>query len=228
MVSNGVDISRFRSDLLPSWRASMGWRKEDVVMGMIANFRACKGHRDFVRAAAIIASRHSEARFVMVGADQGTRGETERQVKLLGLGEKVSILDSDPSPEKIYAAIDIYVCTSTSEAFSLVVAEAMACGKPVVATNVGGIPEVMSDGKTGFLVPPGDPDAVAEAAEPLLQDQTLRRLMGDCGRRRVQSEFSLERMITTHEKLYHELLEQKGRLSSCATADQSRQSAAGA
>lgn len=212
-VYNGVDISRFRPDLPPSWRASMGWSTQNIIIGMIANFRACKRHGDFARAAATIASRHPEARFVMVGADQGTRLETEKQVKELGLASKVSILDTDPSPEKIFAAIDIYVCTSTSEAFSLAVTEAMACGKPVIATSVGGMTEVMSHGETGFLVPPCSPDAVADAVEHLLQNRTVMRSMGDCGRRRVEKNFSLARMISAHEDLYHELLQQKRRLS---------------
>ena len=211
-VYNGVDTSRFRPDLPSSWRESMGWSAQEIVIGMIGNFRACKGHGDFVQAAAILASRHPNVRFVMAGADQGTRVETENKVRESGLAEKVAILDSDPAPEKIFAAIDIYVCTSTSEAFSLVVAEAMACGKPVVATNVGGIPEVVGDRETGFLVPPGAPNAVADAVERLLRDEALRHRMGECGRRRVQNEFSLRRTITAHEKLYQELLEQRGKL----------------
>jgi len=102
--------------------------------------------------------------------------------------------------------MDVCVCTSTSEAFSLVLAEAMACGKPVIATAVGGIPEVVGGGETGFLVPVGSPSSVVEAAESLLGDPELRRAMGARGRRRVEDEFSLTRMVEAHEGLYWNLL----------------------
>jgi len=102
--------------------------------------------------------------------------------------------------------MDVCVCTSTSEAFSLVLAEAMACGKPVIATAVGGIPEVVGGCEAGFLVPVGSPSSVVEAAESLLGDPELRRAMGARGRRRVEDEFSLTRMVQAHEGLYWNLL----------------------
>ena len=208
---NGVDTSRFRPDLPRWWRTKMGWNEQDVVFGMVANFRACKGHADFVQAAAQIAQRNPEARFVMVGADQGLKAATEQQVRKLELGDKTRIVDVDPSPEKIFAAMDVCVCTSTSEAFGLVLAEAMACGRPVIATAVGGIPEVVRCGETGFLVPVGSPSSVAEAAESLLRDPARRRVMGMSGRLRAEQNFSLDRMVSRHEQLYLQLLSERKR-----------------
>lgn len=203
---NGVDTSRFRADSAPSWRASLGWSEDQVIIGMVGNFRPCKRHADFIRAAAILAESHPEARFLMAGADHGTRPAVERAVEALGLEAKVRILEAARFPEKILAGIDICVCTSSSEGFSLVLAEAMSCGKPVVATSVGGIPEVVKHGETGFLVPPCSPQAVAEAVEKLLRDPALRRSMGECGRKRVEQEFSLDRMVSKHQQLYCDLL----------------------
>jgi glycosyltransferase involved in cell wall biosynthesis len=203
---NGVDTARFRPGLSRNWRSAMGWNERHMVFGMIANFRACKGHADFVHAAALILRNHPEARFVMVGADLGLKIATENLIHELGLTETVRILDSDPAPEKIFAAIDVCISTSTSEAFGMVLAEAMACGTPVIATSVGGVPEVVGDGETGFLVPAASPAAVAAAAEKLLADPELRRSMGARGRSRVEEEFSLHRTVQAHERLYLELL----------------------
>jgi glycosyltransferase involved in cell wall biosynthesis len=203
---NGVDTSRFRPGLSRSWRASMGWTNEHVVFGMIANFRACKGHSDFVAAAALIAATYPEARFVMAGADQGLMAATVQQVNEYGLTEKARVLDVEPSPEKIFAALDVYLCTSKSEAFGISLAEAMACGVPVIATAVGGIPEVVDDNETGFLVPVGSPEATAEAAAKLFHRE-LREVMGMRGRRRLENNFSLSATVRAHEELYAQLLD---------------------
>ncbi len=201
---NGVDTERFHPGLARTWRSDMGWNDEHVIFAMIANFRPCKGHSDFVAAAALIAGRHPEARFVMAGADQGLMPETMRLVRDSRLAPKTILLDSHPEPEKILAAIDVCICASTSEAFGLVIAEAMACGRPVIATDVGGIPEVVDDGATGFLVPARSPQAIADAAEKLF-NRDLRDRMGLRGRARVENLFSLTRAVAGHEKLYTEL-----------------------
>lgn len=207
---NGVDTSRFRPGLSRNWRRAMGWTDEHVVFGMVANFRACKGHADFVAGARRIAANHPEARFVMVGADQGLMAATVRQVEEAGLTPKTRVLDLEPSPEKIFAALDIYLCTSTSEAFGISLAEAMACGVPVIATAVGGIPEVVDDNVTGFLVPVGDSEAAADAAGKLF-NRELRRAMGMRGRLRVEDKFSLAATVRAHEELYTRLLAQRRR-----------------
>lgn len=209
MVRNGVDIQRFRLNLPATLRQQMGWSQEQVVFGLIANFRPCKGHREFVQAAAIIAQRHPEARFVMAGGDRGERDSIVRQVEHLGLSSVVRILESDPCPEKIFAALDICVCTSHAEGFSNVILEAMACGKPVIATRVGGNPEAIRHGESGFLVPDGDPEAVAGIVEQLLVNEALCRTVGMNARKSVEQEFSLETMVRAHENLYQELLRKR-------------------
>jgi glycosyltransferase involved in cell wall biosynthesis len=205
-IHNGVDTRRFHPDLSQSWRAAMGWSEQHVVLGLVANFYPYKRHTDFVHAASLIAPCHPEARFVMVGADCGSRGEVMRQVFDRGLGDKVRILDSDPYPEKILAALDISVCTSQSEGFSNVILESMACGKPVIATNVGGNPEAVLDRLTGLLVPWGAPETLAAVAAQLIRDPEQRRIMGMRGHQRIEREFSLERMVCQYQDLYLQLL----------------------
>jgi glycosyltransferase involved in cell wall biosynthesis len=205
-IYNGVDTRRFHPDLSRSWRTEMGWTDENMVFGMIANFRNYKRHEDFVSAAAVINKSHPTSRFVLVGADFGSKADVERQVKELGLTGKIHIVDGVSSPERIFAALDVYVCTSDTEGFSNVILEAMACGKPVIATNVGGNPEAVLDQETGLLVPSRDPEAVANAARALLQDQERRCTMGAMGRLRVEGVFSMEHMIAAHQQLYMQLI----------------------
>jgi glycosyltransferase involved in cell wall biosynthesis len=206
-IHNGVDVERFRPNLSSFLRQQMGWSQQEVVFGMVANFRPCKGHRDFVQAAALIAQRHPEARFLMAGADSGEKASIVKQVDNLHLSSRVRVLDSDPSPEKIFAALDIYLCTSHAEGFSNVLLEAMACGKPVIATDVGGNREALHHGESGFLVPAGDPQKLAEVAEQLLLDKALRRTIAMNGRGRVECKFSLQTMVRAHENLYQHLLQ---------------------
>jgi glycosyltransferase involved in cell wall biosynthesis len=207
VIHNGVDTARFRPDASSDWRARMGWNERNVVFGMVANFRPCKRHRDFVDAAQIILRRHPEARFVMVGADAGLRGSIVRQVRDLHLDEtKLRILDPDSNPERIFRELDVYVCASDSEGFSNVILEAMACAKPVIATQVGGNGESVDDGETGLLVPCRSPEAIAVAAEKLLLNSELRTKFGKRGRERVQQEFALSRMVHAYEELYLQLL----------------------
>jgi glycosyltransferase involved in cell wall biosynthesis len=209
-IYNGVDTSRFYPGLPRSWRASMGWDDRNIVFGLIANFRRYKRQDDFVRAAALILKKYPEARFLLMGADYGTREVVQQQIWDSQLEAKVRIVAADPAPEKQFAAMDIYVCTSESEGLSNVLLEAMSCGKPVIATEVGGNPEVVVDGQTGFLVPCGQPEAIAQAAGRLIADPGLRLAMGRCGRLRVERQFSLERMVRDHEELYLRLLAEKG------------------
>ena len=108
--------------------------------------------------------------------------------------------------EQVFAALDIYVCSSSSEGFSNVLLEAMACGKPIIATGAGGNPEAVIDGDTGFVVPVGSHQEIAAAAEILVHDPLRRREMGMRGRRRVEENFSLQKMTRATEQLYLSLL----------------------
>lgn len=204
-IFNGVDTARFHPNLHRTWRTEMGWSAEDVVLGIIANFRPCKRHSDFLDAAVLLLNQHPRLKFVMVGADAGTRTEIQEKIRALGLGSSVVVEDSQRCPERIFAALDIYVCASDTEGFSNVLLEALACGKAVIATAVGGNREIIAHGENGFLVPPRSPQSIAAAAHVLISDPGKRSLMGLHGRELVKQKFSLERMVIDHEQLYASL-----------------------
>ena len=123
--------------------------------------------------------------------------------------DKVRFIGYVADIPKIYAALDVFVLPSRWEGFGLVLLEAMAAGKPIVATRVGAIPEVVVDGETGVLIPAGDPLALAEGLSRLAMEPGLARQLGDAGRERLRRRFSVEKMVGDTELLYRELLEER-------------------
>ena len=208
-IYNGVDLQTYAPNLQSSLRHELGWTNGEVVLGMVANFRPCKRHCDFVAAAGIISRQEPTARFIMLGADSGTKQAVLHQVAALSLQEKFRILDSTPSPETVLAALDVCVCSSTGEGFSNVLLESMACGKPVIATNVGGNAEAVSP-ESGILVSPQMPEEIAQSAIRLIADPMLRRKMGIAGRMRAECKFSIDSMVRAHESLYLKLFDELG------------------
>jgi len=208
-LRNGVDLQRFRPDLPSALRQQLGWTQHEVVFGHVANFRPGKRHSDFVEMAAALAQRHPQVRFILAGADYGAKPSILRQIDACGLGAKIKVLDARPSPEEIFAALDVYVCTSEAEGFSNVILEAMACAKPVIATDVGGNPEAVRHDQSGFLVPVGDVPAFAQRAETLIAGAHLRKTMGMNGRRLAETEFSLAAMVKAHQEIYCDLFERR-------------------
>ena len=210
-IYNGVDVNRFRPDIPPSLRQKLNWTGDEVVFGMVANFRPCKRHQDFVELASIVARRNSRARFLLAGADGGAKKTIVEQIKDRDLESKIQVLEAGVAPEMIFAAIDVYVCTSEAEGFSNSILEAMACGKPVIATRVGGNPEAVQHGMTGLLVPPHDVVSSSQATIALLDNPCLRKEMGLTGRKRAEDEFPVHKMIRAHQDLYMRLFEKHTR-----------------
>jgi len=190
-IHNGVDTVRFRPERSAFWRAHYGWKDDEVVFGMVANFFGYKRHVDFVEAAAILRRRFPLARFVMVGQDRGELPVVRAAIAGSGLSDFIQVAPSTSRPEDLYAAMDVLVSCSDSEGFSNVILEAMASGKPVIATSAGGNTEAVVEGSTGFLVPCRSPWALVKAAERLLEDRALRELMGRNGRQRAEEHFSV-------------------------------------
>jgi glycosyltransferase involved in cell wall biosynthesis len=211
-LHNGVDLLRFHPDASSPIRQQLGWTQDEVVFGQIANFRAGKRHSDFVEMAAVLAQRHPQARFILAGADYGARASILRQIESCGLGPKFKVLNGSPSPEGIFAAVDVYVCTSEAEGFSNVILEAMACAKPILATAVGGNPEAVRQDQSGFLVPVGDVAALSQRAATLLLDAGLRKRMGMRGRALAEAEFSLSAMVMAQQEIYCNLFEARRRV----------------
>jgi glycosyltransferase involved in cell wall biosynthesis len=144
--------------------------------------------------------------FVLVG-DGSERASLEAQAARLGIGDRVIFLGYRDDVAELLASCDLLVLPSLYEGLPLSVLEAMAAGKPVVATSVGGTPEAVLDGETGFLVPSRDPTALVRAIQRLLKDACLRRKMGMAGRRRVQRNFSPTQMVAGVTQMYEKLLD---------------------
>lgn len=204
-IFNGVDIQRFQAGDR-GLRREFGWGAEHTVFGIVANFIPYKRHIDFIRAAAIIAAAEPDARFVMAGEDRGILKDLEREIDKLALRRVFTIIPGTSTPERLFSAIDVYVCTSETEGLSNVLLEAAACELPIIATRVGGNPEIVRDGANGFLVDRSDRESIARRCIELFRDNVLRKRMGAEGRRLVESRFSMRAMVRSYEELYEQLI----------------------
>lgn len=177
----------------------------------VANLFPYKGHLDLVEAAAAVAARFPKARFLLAGREEGTGAQVRSRIEALGLRDHVRLLGPRDDVAALMAAADLIVHPSHEEGFSNTILEAMAAGKAVVATAVGGIPEAVEEGVTGVLVPPRSPERLAEALLSLLENPARARAMGEAGRRRVLDTFPLAKMVREIEDLYGTILRGGGR-----------------
>lgn len=202
VVYNGVDLDG------PATGVSVrpaGIPEGDPLVGMVGRLSPEKGYRYFLEAAALVRPRKPGARFVIVGGGP-ERGEIADKVRELGLDGVLLMTGFRADVGEIMGALDVLVLASTAEGLGLVILEAMAAGKPVVATRVGGIPEAVEDGVTGLLVPPGDPGAMAGAILALAADRARAAEMGRAGRKRVEEKFSGRAMAEETARIYREVL----------------------
>ncbi len=189
-------------------RRELGLAEDAPVVLMVACFKSQKAPADFVRMAARVAPMMPTARFLAAG-DGELRGEMERAVAAAGLGDRILLLGWRRDIPDLMRAADVLVLTSRWEGLPRVVPQAMAAGKPVVATAVDGTPEVVIEGVTGHLVAPGDTAAMADRVAALLRDPARAREMGREGRQRV-AEFDAGLMVRRQEELYRRLLAGRG------------------
>jgi glycosyltransferase involved in cell wall biosynthesis len=208
-IYNGIDMD-FMSDNFDesALRRELRLDRNDLLIGHIANFRIPKGHRFLIEAAGLICKKMKNAKFLLIGdeGDGSLKGEVERLINKMNLKDNVRILGFRDDIRELLNLIDIFVLSSVSEGLPLSVIEAMAASKPVVATDVGGLPEIVIPDETGFLVKAGNAHDLAARLEVLLEDDNLRRRMGIRGRKVVEEKFSLDVMIDNYQKLYAELL----------------------
>ncbi len=206
-IYNGVAMERFSQSLNGHFRGELGFSKEQKLVGMIANIRRPKGYEFFVRAARQVADRMPDARFVAVGDIDKTLGPPLKTlVDELGLQNRFFFVGTRADVPEVLSSLDIFVLSSLSEGFPLATLEAMAAGKPVVVTNTGGTSEVVQDGSTGFLVPPGDANALAARMCQLLENPAQAKDMGVHARERIESEFTISQMVQRYEELYESVL----------------------
>lgn len=202
VIPNFVDLERYRRDAYPCHRAKLAEPGEKI-LAHISNFRSVKRVTDVVRIFAGVAAR-VPSRLLFVG-DGPERVRAQQLAEELGVGERVLFLGKQSSVAELLSCSDLFLLPSEHEAFGLVALEAMACGVPVVATCVGGIPEVVTDGVSGFLAPVGDVDTMAERAVGLLLDDDAWRVASDAARRDAER-FSADLVVPMYESYYEEVL----------------------
>lgn len=213
-IHNGIDAARFSAARLKfnreEFRRKLDLPANGLLIGTVGEINPLKGHEDFVRAAALIADRFPDLHFIISGEDPSLHKEhltaLEKLIKDLGLEKRVRHFGWLDNISELYCALDLFVSTSHSESFGLAIAEAMACGTPVVASATDGAGEVIENGTTGVLVPIGDADSTAKAIASLLENDEQRQKIAEAGRASVNERFGLEKMISRTEDLYREVL----------------------
>jgi glycosyltransferase involved in cell wall biosynthesis len=204
-VPPGVDTARFHPDVSgASVRAEL--RLDGPVAGLVANIRGSKGHDVFLEAARDVLNALPDARFLIVGDGVGF-DDVRARVERLGLASAVTMTGFRRDIPEVMAALDVLVLPSIrSEATSQVIVQALAVGTPVVATAIGGSPEVIRDGETGRLVPPNDAPALAAAIVDTLRDRARARAMARAGQAFVRARLSIDAQMTTTTDVYRALL----------------------
>ena len=206
LIYNGVDVEDNAGIDPAQVRAELGIPESAVVVGMTGRMCAGKGAPVLARAAVAVARAHPEVLFLFTGSGAELPA-VEQIFREDGLGDRVRLLGFRPDAPRVTAAYDVAVVPSVvPESFGIVVIEAMAWAKPVIGSRTGGIPEIIVDGKTGLLVEPGDPGALARSLAELLSSPLRRREMGRAGFERVTQQFTRKAMLTGYEELYRELL----------------------
>ncbi|MFQ5963092.1 MAG: glycosyltransferase family 4 protein [Candidatus Scalinduaceae bacterium] len=207
-IPYGIDTRKFNINTEGSYfREEFDIPIDIPLIGTVGRIHPWKGHRYFLEAAKIVSGKYTEAMFLIVGDAAFDRHRKYKQellelVQAMNIKEKVIFTGSRSDVTQIMKSMDLFVLPSLREPFGIVILEAQACGKPVIATSVGGIPEVIKDGDTGILVKPKDSDGLADAIITLLGDREKMRKMGLSGRERVEALFSTDRMVKETEELY--------------------------
>jgi len=213
LILNGVDTERFRpmeGDREKARQDILGFTGRPLV-GTVGRLVLYKGVATLLDAFVTVLQRAPDARLVIVG-DGGDRASFEGQAASLGIAARVSFLGNRSDVSAIYPLFDVYVQPSYTEGISLTMLEACACELPVVATSVGGNPDIVVDGQTGRLVPPRDPRALAAGILEQWDNVGAARAMACAARQRMLERFSLDRMVRDYVSLYNEVYDGKARM----------------
>jgi len=206
VIHNGVDLERFNPDAQdPRARRSLGVTQDVWTVGIVGRLTEQKGHAYLLQA--LDAAKKELPPFVLLIAGDGPlRPALEAKAKALGLGDACRFLGVRDDVPAVYSAADVVALPSLSEGFPYAALEAMAMGKPVVATRVNGVPELMMDGTNGLLVPPRDSGALARALARLGRDKDLAKRLGDSARAHVRNSFDAKDAVRKWENLYMDVM----------------------
>ena len=203
----GLDLKPFiNSDTDPNEvRREFSVPEETKLVGIVARLVPIKNHVCFLEAARLVLARYDNIRFMIVG-DGELRSTLEHKARDLGIEDRVIFMGFQNNLQKIYAGLDIIALSSYNEGLPVALIEAMAAGKPVISTDVGGVVDLILDGDNGLLVPSNDPKSLAEATLYLLEHPERRKMMGVAGRKKVYPHFDKKRLVRDIDNLYENLL----------------------
>jgi glycosyltransferase involved in cell wall biosynthesis len=206
VVYNGVDVlPPCEPAEVDRCRKELGLSETDQVVGMVGNLYPVKGHQYLIDSIPEVLKECPDTSFVFAGRGL-LEPELKEQVHRLGLDKRVFFLGLRQDIPRILATFNVFVLPSLSEGLSMAILEAMVAGKPVVATQVGGNPELVLNGETGFLVPPKDSHALASCLVTLLTNKAQAAQLAEKGKNRAEGQFSLETMVRAYQTLYDECL----------------------
>lgn len=217
VIYNGVDTGKYkpleqRPELLP-WlsnkKRELGIPETNRVIGMIANLIPYKGYHEFIIAASKVHRKYPDTCFLCIGEDRGIQNQIEQLARKMGIHRHLIFTTAEHGVSELIHLIDIQVSASYEEGFSNAILEGMAAGKPIVATSVGGTPEAMVHDVTGFLIPPKNPEILAQTLITLLDNPDRAAQFGRNARKRVESRFFMQQLIDNLENLYIELDKKK-------------------
>jgi glycosyltransferase involved in cell wall biosynthesis len=206
VIHNGIDLERF-SGPTHQRRSDLGIADDVKAIGVVAALRPEKAHDTFLQAAALVAGSVKNAHFLLVG-DGPERDQLVQLTKKLRLTDRVHFLGRRDDVANILPLLDLTVLPSRAEAFPLAILESMAAGVPVVATDVGSVHDIVTEGETGILVQPENVEELARAMTTLLTQAELAHRMAEVARERVQR-YDVRRMVRNVEDLFEDLVQAK-------------------
>lgn len=218
IIYEPVDIENFDPAFIAQERKldlmkKLNITEENIVLGSVGNITWVKGYENLIVSMGTLKKKYKKLKLLIVGkilsTQAGYYNHLKRLVSSLGLERDIHFLGIREDIPQLLSLMDIFILPSITEGTPLSIIEAMSMKLPVIASRVGGIPEVVSDGKTGILVNPGNPDEITDAVLNLLEDSKRRREMGVRAREVAKMKFSLEHCVRGHEKLYKKLMRNK-------------------
>ena len=202
VIYNGIALEEYESQIdIYSIKSELGLKTNQLIVGNVANLYPVKGHRYFLQAAKEVLQQIPHTRFLVIGKGP-LENELKNEALKIGIFDYVKFLGFRDDVRDLLKIMDVFVLPSLSEGLPLSLIEAMASKVPIVASNVGGISEIVSQGKNGFLVSPGCSDILASKIITLLRDKYMAKKLGMNGYRKVKSQFSLQQMVNKYVELY--------------------------